>query len=172
MHLFGLLDLGIDAGVWPWIWLTVAVVFALIELTALAGSFILLPFAVSAFLASLTGFYDAPVEIQWLVFVLVGGLLFAGAYRWARRYSESNPMPAGVGADRLVGQVGIVTEAISPDDTARRGRVSVGGEDWGALTEQESAIEKGRRVYIVAMKGTRVVVRTEEPGDVGEGEAG
>ena len=50
--------------------------FALVELTALAGSFILLPFAVSAFLASLLGFYDAPVEIQWGVFVFGGGLLF------------------------------------------------------------------------------------------------
>ena len=33
-----MLDLGIDTDVWPWIWLTVAVVFALIELTFLGGT--------------------------------------------------------------------------------------------------------------------------------------
>ena len=79
-----MLDFGIDVDVWPWIWLVVAVVFALVELTFLGGTFILLPFAASAFVASLLAFYDVAVEVQWAVFVLGGAVAFALLYRWAR----------------------------------------------------------------------------------------
>jgi hypothetical protein len=37
------LDLGIDLDVWPWVWLVTAVVFALVELIFVGGSFIILP---------------------------------------------------------------------------------------------------------------------------------
>jgi len=154
----GVLDLGIDPGIWPWIWLFVAVVFALIELTLLAGSFVLLPFAVSAFIASMLGFYGAAIELQWAVFVFGGAVLFYGAFVWARRFSDTNTKPLGVGADRLVGMVGIVTEPISRDDADRRGRVSVVGEVWGALSEADVRIEPGAKVRITAMLGTRVIV--------------
>ena len=60
-----MLDLGIDLNLWPWVWLGVGVFFAVIELTVLAGSFVLLPFAISAFAAALLGFYDVAIEIQW-----------------------------------------------------------------------------------------------------------
>jgi hypothetical protein len=73
------LDLGIDLNVWPWVWLGVAVFFALIELTVLAGSFVLLPFAVSALGAALLGFYDVAIEIQWLVFLGGGPCIWGPA---------------------------------------------------------------------------------------------
>jgi membrane protein implicated in regulation of membrane protease activity len=156
------LDLGIDLDVWPWIWLVVAVVFALLELTFLGGSFILLPFAGSAFVASLLAFYDVPVEVQWAVFVFGGGLLFLVLYRWAR-HNLLDELPRGVGADRLVGIIGTVTVTISPDDTDRHGRVAVDGEVWGALTDIDSSIEAGTKVRVVSMRGTRVVVEPVAP---------
>ena len=97
------LDLGIDLDVWPWIWMAIAVIFVLIELTLLAGSFVVLPFAVSAFAAGIAGFYDASVEVQWLIFVIGGGLLWVLMYRWAKRFVTDNQLPLGVGSERLVG---------------------------------------------------------------------
>ena len=73
-----MLDLGIDLNVWPWVWLFIAVLFSLIELTILGGSFVVLPFAVSAFAAALLGFYDVSIEVQWAVFV-VGAVSFSPA---------------------------------------------------------------------------------------------
>lgn len=160
MIVAAVLDLGLDLQVWPWVWLAVAVVFALVELTLLADSFILVPFAVSAFVASMLGFYDQPIEVQWLTFVAVGAGLFVVMFRWARRFGEDHATPPGVGADRLVGLIGTVTAAIDRDDADRRGRVRVVGEDWGALAEHESVIGPGARVRITAMRGTRVVVRS------------
>ncbi len=162
------LDLGIDLDVWPWVWLAIAVVFALIEVTVLAGTFVLLPFALSAFLAALAGWYDAPIEAQWAVFILGGAALWAVFWRYAKRFMAEHTNPEGVGADRLVGMTAIVTHAIDPDDVNRRGRVKVAGEDWGALVVSGGAIAAGAKVRIASMEGTRVMVeRIVADGGVG-----
>ena len=155
--MFGVLDLGIDLNAWPWIWLIAAVAFALIELTVVGGSFIILPWAVSAFLAAILAFYDVAIEIQWAVFVFGGAFLFAVLYQWAQRFARDNVMDPGVGADRLVGLVGIVTVPIDPSDTNRRGRITVEGEVWGVV-EPTRAYARGDQVRIRAMRGTRVVI--------------
>ncbi len=160
--MFAVLDLGIDLDVWPWVWLGTAVVFALVELTLVAGTFIILPWAVSAFIAAILAFYDVPIEIQWAVFVFGGAALFAFMYRWAQRFMRENTMDPGVGASRLVGLTAIVTAPIIPDDTDRRGRVTIDGEVWGAVTEVGHILDNGSRVRVAAMKGTRVVVEPLE----------
>jgi membrane protein implicated in regulation of membrane protease activity len=152
------LDLGIDLNVWPWVWLGIAVFFAIIELTVLAGSFVLLPFSISAFAASLLGFYQVPIEFQWLMFVGGGAVLWVLLYRYARRWAGENEMAPGVGADRVVGLMAIVTATVDPDDTDRRGRVSVNGEVWGALSEHDNPLAEGSKVRVTAVNGTRVVV--------------
>ena len=157
-----MLDLGLDLDIWPWVWLFVAVGFALIEITILGGSFILLPFAVSAFAASLLGFYGVAIEVQWAVFVFGGAALWLGFYRWARNFLDDHLLPPGVGADRLVGMTAIVTTDVDPDDTARSGRISVVGETWGAITHDEATLTEGAKVRITAMEGTRVVVEPVE----------
>jgi membrane protein implicated in regulation of membrane protease activity len=155
--MIGVLDLGIDLDVWPWIWLVTAVLFALIELTVVGGSFIILPWAISAFVAAILAFYDVSIEIQWAVFVFGGLLLFVILYQWAQRFMRDQTTDPGVGADRLVGLVGIVTVPIDPNDTNRRGRIMVAGETWGVVDPSRPYTE-GEQVRITAMRGTRVVV--------------
>ncbi len=157
-----MLDLGIDLNLWPWIWLGIAVFFALIELTVLAGSFVLLPFAVSALAAALLGFYDVAIEIQWLVFAGGGALLWIVLYRYAKNFAGDNELEPGVGADRLIGLKGIVTSPIDPDDTERRGRVTAHGEVWGATSQDGNAIAAGTHVRIVAVSGTKVIVESTD----------
>ena len=138
-----MLDLGIDLNAWPWVWLAVGVFFAIIELTVLAGSFVLLPFAVSAFAASLLGFYDVAIEIQWAVFIFGGAILWYFAYKWARKFADDNAMEPGVGAERLVGLVGIVTTAIEPNDSDRKGRVTVDRRGLGRADRTEPPAPRG-----------------------------
>jgi membrane protein implicated in regulation of membrane protease activity len=169
------LDLGIDIDVWPWVWLVVAVVFAVIEISFVGGTFVLLPFAVSAFAASLLGFSDAPIEAQWAVFVFGGAALFVVAYRWVRRFIQRNDLPVGVGADRLIGLVGFATADIMPSDVERRGRVTVEGEVWAALAAGTEPIAAGTSIRVVEVVGTRVVVEpmsSPAPPDVDSGGAG
>ena len=158
-----MLDLGIDLNVWPWVWLGIGVTFALIELTVLAGTFVLLPFAVSALVAALLGFYDVAIDIQWIVFIGGGALLWIAFYRYAKVFAGKNELAPGVGADRLVGLAGIVTAAIDPDDTERRGRINANGEVWGAISESGRPLPVGTHIEIVKVKGTKVIVRSTEP---------
>ncbi len=153
-----MLDLGIELNAWPWIWLVIGVFFAVIELALLPGSFVILPFALSAFAASIAGFYDVPIEVQWAIFVVGGAILWYVMFRFARRWDDSSVTP-GVGAERLVGLAAIVTRPIDPDDTERQGRVSVGGEVWGALADGDFSVDAGTKVVITAVNGTRVMVR-------------
>jgi membrane protein implicated in regulation of membrane protease activity len=162
--MLGVLDLGIDLDAWPWIWLIIAVVFALIELTVVGGSFIILPWAVSAFVTAILAFYDVQIEIQWAVFVFGGLILFGVLYRWAQGFMRNHPMAPGVGAERLVGLVGIVTTPIDPVDTDRRGRVTVESEVWGVV-EPPRAFDRGEHVRITGMKGTRVTIEPVDPDD-------
>lgn len=159
-----MLDLGIDLNVWPWIWLVTAVVFALVELIFVGGSFIILPWAISAFIAALMGFYDLPIESQWAVFVFGGAALFAVLFKWAQRLTNESASTPGVGAGRLVGLTGIVTASIDPDDTDRKGRVTIAGEVWGALAGGTGGIPSGSKVIVTSVQGTRVVVEPEHSG--------
>ena len=165
----GALDLGIDIDVWPWIWLGTAVVFALVELAFVGGSFILLPWAASAFIAAILAFYDVSIEVQWAVFVVGGAFLFFALYRWARRFVNDAPSTPGVGADRLIGLTGIVVAPIQIDDVDRRGRVRIHSEEWGAISDVDVVIEAGTKVRVLEMRGTRVVV---EPFQAAEGKVG
>jgi membrane protein implicated in regulation of membrane protease activity len=156
------LDLGIDLNLWPWVWLGIAVFFALIELTLLAGSFVLLPFAVSALGAALLGFYDVAIEIQWLVFLGGGAVIWILLYRYLKKFVGDSELQPGVGAERLIGLTGIVTSAIDPDDTDRRGRISAHGEVWGAVSNNGRPLAKGTHVRIVSVSGTKVAVESTD----------
>lgn len=156
--LSAILDLGIDLNFWPWVWLFIGVTFAIVELTLLAGAFVLLPFSVSAFAAALLGFYDVAIEIQWGVFIFGGAALWILLYKRVMKFTGDSDLAPGVGAERLVGMTAIVTATIDPDDTERRGRVKVEGEVWSALTNDGIAITDGSKVTVTEMHGTRVVV--------------
>jgi membrane protein implicated in regulation of membrane protease activity len=162
-----MLDLGIDLDVWPWVWLVTAVIFALVELIFVGGSFIILPWAISAFIAALLGFYDVPIEVQWAVFVFGGAACFAVLFRWAQGVTNDTVPTPGVGAGRVLGLPGIVTIAIDPHDTDRKGRVTVDGEVWGALSAGENGIAVGTRVKVLSVQGTRIVV--EPAADAADG---
>ena len=161
--LAGVLDFGIDLDVWPWVWIGIALLFALIELVLIPGTFIVLPWAGSAFITAILAFYDVNIEIQWAIFVFGGAAMFVVLYLWAKRFVDDHPMEPGVGAERLIGLSALVTAPISPDDTNRAGRIKVEGEVWGALPDGHYRIAEGTRVRITAMHGTRVVVTPEAP---------
>ena len=153
-----MLDLGLSLDVWPWVWLVLAVAVVVIELTVLGGSLLVLPYAVSAFLAAMLGFSGVALEVQWAVFVGGGTLLFLLFWRYQSLVQRGNTLPPGVGAVRLVGLTGVVTRDVDPDDTAARGRVVVHGETWGARTDGPEVLREGTRVRVTDVEGTRVQV--------------
>jgi len=151
-----------DAEAWRWVWLALAVGGVVGEM-ATAGSFFLLPFGVGAAVACVLAFAGAALGFQWLALVLVSAAALAATRPLARRLDASGP--SGVGADRWVGQQGVVVRAITGQEA---GLVRIGGEEWRAQSREGVAVPVGSTVLVVDVVGTRVVVL---PLELAEGES-
>ena len=145
-----------DPEVWRWIWLATAATFIIGEIATAA--FFLLPFGVGAAAATAVAFAGANATWQWLAFVLVSVAAFAGVRPLARRMKRGGN-PGGVGADRLVGETGVVVTDLSPDPE-HLGTVRIGREEWHAETPDRGHLPAGTSGEVVRIEGTRAVVRS------------
>ena len=146
-----------DPQVRRWIWLATAATFIVGEI-AMTGAFFLLPFGVGAAAATAVAFSGANAPWQWLTFVLVSIAAFAGVRPMARRMKRGGN-PIGVGADRLVGETGVVVTDLSPDPE-HLGTVRIGREEWHAETPDRGHLPAGTSVEVVRIEGTRAVVQS------------
>ena len=145
-----------EADAWQWIWLVATGVFVLSEI-AMPGSFFLLPFGVGAAIATILAFAEANEGWQWAAF-LVGSLAaLAGLRPLSRRLNEAK-QPARVGANRLVGAVGVVVDDLGRD-SSRLGSVRIDREDWHAEALDGSHVPAGTEIQVIEIEGTRAVVK-------------
>jgi membrane protein implicated in regulation of membrane protease activity len=144
----------VDNEVWRWMWTILAVVLGIGEI--FTAGFFLLPFAIGAVAAAILAWIGAAVLAQWLVFF--GVSIFALAY--LRKYivrQDEGEQPR-VGANRWVGEMGMVLEDIDPHTGA--GMVRILNEEWRA--KALAPIETGSRIVVTEVKGTRLVVERVE----------
>lgn len=141
---------------WRWIWLVAAMMLITGELTV-PGTFILIPFGLSAAVAMVLAFAGVSIVVGWLVFVILGGILFTLFWKLSRKSMNTMEAPEGAGVDRLLGVSGMLLEAV-PDDPSGSGVVKLAGEQWRAISEG-GPIEEGAVVEVIAVRGTRVVVQ-------------
>ncbi len=155
---------------WRWIWLAMAVAFALGEI-AVAGSFFLLPFAGGAVGAALVALLGASVGISWLVFLLVSAGCAAVLRPLARRLDRSAPGTSS-GANRWVGRQATVLRDI-PGSAGDTGLIRLDREEWRAESQIGVPIKAGSTVLVSRVDGTRLVVlpledpRPDPPDELG-----
>lgn len=143
-----------DPEQWRWIWMVASVGFLIGEMAS-PGSFFLLPFALGAAVAAILAFAGQGLALQWAVFVGLSVALFAGLRPLARRLDDGQTS-SGIGAKRLIGEIGTVLEDIG--GRGDLGLVRVHREQWRAETVDDTALAAGARVRVVEVRGTRVVV--------------
>ena len=141
---------------WRWIWLVIAGVLIAGEMFV-AGSFILIPFGISAAVAMVMAFFGAPLILDWVVFVGLGAVLFSVFWKKSRKSMAAMESPPGAGHDRLIGALGQALEDI-PDGPSSSGLVKTGGEEWRAISDS-GPILSGSVIVIIEVRGTRVVVQ-------------
>ena len=141
---------------WRWIWLVIAGVLIAGEMFV-AGSFILIPFGISAAVAMVMAFFGAPLILDWMVFVGLGAALFSVFWKKSRKSMAAMESPPGAGHDRLIGALGQALEDI-PDGPSSSGLVKTGGEEWRAISDS-GPILSGSVIEIIEVRGTRVVVQ-------------
>lgn len=142
---------------WRWIWLVAAVLFSIGEMFT-PGSFFLLPFAIGAVIATVLAFAYVDLAWQWAAFVGVGFGALVAMRPLARRLDTDEPT-AGIGSRRLIGQRGVVLEAIGSGEL---GTVRVDREEWRAETSDGRPMPVGATVRVVDVQGTRVIVAGTE----------
>ena len=95
---------------------------------------------------------------QWLAFVGVSLASFAAVRPLVKKLNQGNN-PIGVGADRLIGETGVVVVDLDP--TAEKlGIVRIGREEWSAQSVDRQPVVSGSRIEVLEIQGTRAIVRT------------
>ncbi|MDP6649491.1 MAG: NfeD family protein [Acidimicrobiales bacterium] len=145
-----------DPEVWRWVWLAAAAAFIVGEITV-AGTFFLLPFGLGAAVAAVFAFSGAGSATGWIIFVSVSVVATIAVRPIVRRLDATGD-PISVGAERLIGQAGVVITDLSAD-ADRMGAVRVGREEWHAESFDGIDLPVGTAIEVIDILGTRALVR-------------
>jgi membrane protein implicated in regulation of membrane protease activity len=125
------------------LWAVVAVLGLMLELTS--GDFFIVCFSIGACAAAIVSPF-AGLYVQLIVFGVVTALSIYQVRPFALRYLHRNEENRVSNADALIGRQGHVTETIQEKGF---GRVAIDGDDWKAVSADETEIPIGTRVKVV-----------------------
>ena len=125
------------------LWAVVAVLGLMFELTS--GDFFIVCFSIGACAAAIVSPF-AGLYVQLIVFGVVTALSIYQVRPFALRYLHRNEENRVSNADALIGRQGHVTETIQEKGF---GRVAIDGDDWKAISADETEIPIGTRVKVV-----------------------
>ena len=144
-------------GDYDWVaWFGLAAVFGIVEVTTLDLVFAML--ATGALAAAVTGLLTDSAGLQILVFLVVSVAMLAVARPLALRHLHT-PVAIRTGTAALIGEQGVVLEAVSADS----GRVKLKGEVWSARAfDPDRSIAAGQHVEVVQIDGATAIVYESE----------
>ena len=133
-----------------WIVLTVILVVA----EVLTAQMITTWFAIGAFVALIVSVFSTPFWLQAVIFVFVSLVSLILTRPLVKKHIDAKKVPTN--ADRVIGMVGIVTEAI--DNNNAVGQVKTDGAVWSARYVDGSIINVGNKVRIIRIEGVKLIV--------------
>ncbi|MBR1514767.1 MAG: NfeD family protein [Bacteroidales bacterium] len=137
------------------IWLIVAIVLVIFEICS--ATFGAICFAIGAGFSALAAGLGANITWQIVIFAIVSLLTFVFLRPFMLKFLDRKSKDTKTNADALIGRKGVVSERI--DAEQHTGRVAIDGDDWKAVSEDGSIIEKGVSVEIVKMDSIIVTVK-------------
>lgn len=139
------------------IWIWAAVIIAAVVIEMLTTQLVCIWFAGGALVGMIAHLLRAPLWLQVILAAAVTLVLLIATRPFVRRFLTKKETPTN--ADRVVGQVAIVTEDI--DNVPEKGRVTVLGSDWRARSSDGQPIEVGRKVRVERIEGVKLIVSAE-----------
>ena len=136
----------------PAIWLGVAVLACVIE--ALTAQMVSIWFAAGGVVAFLVSLFSPPVAVQVIVFVVISIIALFASRPIVKKYIQ--PKVVKTNADAIIGKTAVVISPVSSLDM--KGRVSVGGLDWAAISEDEQTYQEGEQVVVQKIDGVKLIV--------------
>ena len=134
------------------LWVIAGLVLLIIEI--FTQGFVVAVFGVAFLIVAPFAYAQSSLNTQLLVFGVATAVMSLGIRPLVLRLIRESKTKTNV--DALVAKTGLVTEAI--DHTMNSGRVRLGGEEWRAVTPDESKIGVGAKVVVKAVDGCKVVV--------------
>ncbi len=137
------------------IWAVLIVVFGVLEsATAQLVSIWFMLGAIASLIAALLG---AEIVTQLIIFIAVSALTLVITRPLVKKYIHPNRQRTN--ADRVIGQIGIVTEDIN--NTQGTGQVKADGKIWTARTIDNSLIPQSSEVIIEKIDGVKLIVKNK-----------
>ena len=136
-------------------WLIAAIVLVIVEICT--AGFGALCFALGAAFSALVSGLGGSFTWQILAFVVVSLLTFIFLRPVVVRFLDKKSKDVKTNAEAIIGRKGIVSERI--DASQHTGRVAIDGDDWKAVSEDGSVIEKGTDVEIIKRDSIIVTVK-------------
>lgn len=137
------------------IWVIGAIILCIFEM--LVPAFVLASLGAGCLVASIAAGLNLGIKMQITAFIAGTLGAFFGIRPIFTRYFYKASLGVKTNVDALIGKTGRVTEAIN--DELHSGRVLVGGDDWKAVTQDGSVIEKNAKVEVVRVEGSKIYVR-------------
>jgi membrane protein implicated in regulation of membrane protease activity len=136
---------------WAAIWITVAIIAALVEVSI--PHFGIIFISVGALAAAGAAYFSLGLPLQIVIFIIVVAISFM----ILRPMVLKNMGAAGVPGrtEALIGREGVVTHDI--ERTVGAGRVNVEGQDWAARSS--TPIPAGTRIKVVGADGIVLEVK-------------
>ena len=139
-------------------WLIAAIVLVILEI--MTAGFGVICFAIGAAFSALVSGLGGNLTWQIVIFAIVSLLTFIFLRPVVIRFLDKKSKDVKTNADAIIGRKGVVSERI--DAEQHTGRVAVDGDDWKAVSEDGSVIEKGVTVEIVKLDSIIVTVKKEQ----------
>ncbi len=141
----------------PYVWLGVAVVLAIVELstTQLVSLWFVLGAAATA-VCSATFLKDQLIW-QIVVFLLISAVLLMLTRPFVKKLKTNEGVRTN--SDRNIGKTALVISEIDPEKGT--GQVRVGSEKWSAKSLDSSVIKEGTNVKVVAIEGVKLIVTAD-----------
>jgi len=135
-------------------WIVVAVALFILEI--FTPGFILACFGFGCLGAGMMDYLGFGVIYQIAAFSIVSFILFLTIRPIVKKHLYKRNDNTKTNVEALIGQIGLVDETIDPADES--GRVRVGGDNWRAISLDNKIIEKGNKVEVQRVEGTKVFV--------------
>lgn len=143
-------------------WGIAFVIFAIVE--GMTTQLVSIWFALGSLAAFIAATFNTSLPVQLIIFVCVTAVALLATRPLARRIQNKKKVPTN--ADRIIGQIGYVIEAI--DNFKEIGRVRVDNQDWSARTVDGVKLEAGTTIAVKRIEGVKLMVSVATPEDYEE----
>lgn len=140
----------------PWhIWVIVALFFIIVEI--FTSGFAVACFSIGALPAAIGAACGCSLIWQITIFAVFTFIAFAFVRPTILKLFYKSAPGTETNGNALIGRKGRVSADIDP--ASGKGRVAIDGDDWKAVSEDGSPIEKGASVEVVGVESIIITVK-------------